>query len=99
MTKKIHALAILFACVYAFIVFFSVLCVTINSRHDCVGEGCPICEQVAAAEHTLEKIFSANVAVSCVLAVLVFSATVSMSICIGAEKCCTLVSLKVKLTN
>ena len=99
MTKKSRALAVLLACVYAFAVFSSVLCVTVNASHDCVGKGCPICEQTASAEHTLQKLLSAGVAVGCVLAVLFFYPAVSMSICTGAGKCCTLVSLKVKFTN
>lgn len=80
------------------VLLFSAAFIAAEADHDCVGENCPICAQIAVCQNIL-KTFSLAV---CIAA---FPAVFSYTLCRGSFACAdviprnTLVSLKVKLTN
>lgn len=94
--KKITA--VLLAGMLVVVLFCSALYIAAEANHDCAGENCPICYQINACRHNLKDITPAVCAAA--LAV-VFTYTFCRRISFRTEVVprCTLVSLKVKLTN
>ncbi|MCD8196232.1 MAG: hypothetical protein LUE24_03565 [Lachnospiraceae bacterium] len=98
MKEKNRAVAFILALAVLFVMFFSAFYITKNANHDCIGEDCPVCEQIAVCETTLYGI--STVMQSGVAAVFI------PALCILAAKTFylfffsdTLVSLKVKLSS
>lgn len=94
--KRISAFALAFTLVL--VMLSSLLCITVTTCHDCIGEKCEICVQIRNSEAALRnlsfivKSTSFTIAIICSAAVvLLFFAEIY-----GAN---TLVSLKVKLSN
>lgn len=77
--KKIFSVFV--ALVIVLTIFFSMIFISVNTNHDCTGDGCPVCEQIQVAENVLSKLTQAVVSVAiaislCVLAqgsIIVFS--------------------------
>ena len=98
MTKKKRIISLLIAVAVFFVMLGSTLYIAAESSHDCVGENCPICYQISACENALETLSFAVCAVA-------FAAALPYTLCrsIPARAdfttSCTLVSLKVKLSD
>lgn len=56
MKKTNRVLAVIFAVLITLVVIFSVSFISDNAHHDCLGENCPICEQMQIAENIINKI-------------------------------------------
>ena len=93
-----RALAGILVCILAFTVLSSVFCISVNACHDCIGEGCTICAQVATAESTLKKFLSAGFTMVSAVVILLY-AVVTLVLVVDGTKEGTLVTLKVKLSN
>jgi hypothetical protein len=98
MTNRNRILAILLAVAITFVMLFSVLFIAIESGHDCTGEECKICEQLSICVNTLKKI-SVTVITAAFIAVLLYSQRVCSVYSLAVNVPCTLVALKVKLSN
>lgn len=98
MAKNKRTLAGIFVCIIAFAIISSVFCISVNSCHQCVGEGCALCAQVATAESILRRLLSAGTAGSTVAVVLFFIAVIPTPLH-GDTNESTLVTQKVKLLN
>ncbi|ADL02788.1 hypothetical protein [Lacrimispora saccharolytica] len=98
MVKNRKLLARLMTLAVIFMLLFSVLFITAESRHNCIGENCPICLEVQACIQVLNNLGTGLFTVAAV-----FAATQFFIICtnpvIHRNPSHTLVSLKVKLTN
>lgn len=57
-TKKQRSVAAVICIAFILVTLFSVLFIAKEANHDCSGESCPICEQLAQAEHTLKRLGS-----------------------------------------
>lgn len=56
------------------IVLFSAVYLTVESHHDCSGEGCPVCAALAQCEHQIRQIGGAVVVAALVVTVSLFGA-------------------------
>ena len=98
MTNRKRILAILLAVAVAFVMLFSLLFIAIESGHDCTGEECKICEQISTCVSTLKKITVTVIA-------MIFSALLLYNLHfwplyrLSVDVPCTLITLKVKLSN
>ena len=96
--EKKKRIAAFLAVTILLVLLFSAVFIAAEADHDCAGENCPICAQIAVCQNIL-KTFSLAV---CIAA---FPAVFSYTLCRGSFACTdailrnTLVSLKVKLTN
>ena len=99
MARKNRAIAILLVCILAFVALSSVTCIAINAKHDCVSENCRKCAQLIAAGRALERTGALGVSLCQAAAVLVFFTAVLTAAAALMAAGCTLVSLKVKLSN
>lgn len=98
MKKQNRELALLLALAVCFAMLFSAFYMTAEADHDCIGEDCPICYQISICENTLKTLMF-------VAAAAVFSAALTY-LCFALAKQqekslrhCTLITLKVKLSN
>ena len=98
MTKKQRAVMILVALMALFAVLYSSLYIAVEANHDCTGDGCQICIQINACDHVLKNLSLAAGAVT-VAAALLYMRSLIVPNCADARFVCTLVSLKVKLSN
>lgn len=98
MTNKKRAVAFLTVAVFVLVMLFSVVYIAAEADHDCVGSDCRICYQISVCQHTLRSILLiacsvlSTATIVCVLCRWI-SHTASSAIF------CTLVSLKVKLSD
>lgn len=98
MTNKKRAVAFLTVAAFVLVMLFSVVYIAAESDHDCVGSDCQICYQISVCQHTLRSILLiacsvlSTAAIVCVLCRWVSRAADSSIFC-------TLVSLKVKLSD
>lgn len=53
MTKKNRAVALLLSAAILLAVFLSVVYIAEEARHDCMGEGCPVCHELLVCVRTL----------------------------------------------
>ena len=96
--EKKKRIAAFLAVTILLVLLFSAAFIATEADHDCAGENCPICAQIAVCQNIL-KTFALAV---CIAA---FPAVFSHVLCRGSFACAdaiprnTLVSLKVKLTN
>ena len=98
MTKNNRFIASVLALTIILLMLLSASFIVAESHHDCTGEECPICSQIAVCETVLKTIGTAFTAV-----VIVSVMTERIAVRLGSvrndfEKK-TLVTLKVKLTN
>ena len=98
MTNKKRAIAVIVAAAILLVVIFSSVFIAAEADHDCVGENCPICCQIAVCKGIL-KILSAAVYIS-VFAIFVsyiFRERAAAFVPFSDSR--TLVSLKIKLSD
>lgn len=98
MQKVTHRLANLLALVVLLIVVASPLFLILHAEHDCTGEDCLICEQVGACVQHLKTVSTAVAAVLWAVALLAFRYD-QPAPAVTSRMPCTLVSLKVKLSD
>ncbi|MBQ9331211.1 MAG: AraC family transcriptional regulator [Oscillibacter sp.] len=96
--KTTRRAALVLTAVFALAVLVSSAFIVVHADHDCVGEGCPVCQQMAACAQTLRTLSSAAAAAGTVFAAL--RALTAMRTCSAPERpFSTPVALKVKLSN
>lgn len=98
MGKKRKIAAALFIVTVLFFMLGSVLFIAAQADHDCVGEGCTICNQISICRTTLKNL---SIAVSAAVFAAAFTdipyrGSFARTDCAQSD---TPVSLKVKLTN
>lgn len=97
MTKK-NIAALILAAIAVVVMLFSSLFIIEHADHDCVGENCPICEQLYSCAQNLKNL-------SVALLVAASIAALAFSLCNGVRRLasvyvpCTPVFLKVKLSD
>ena len=98
MERRKQVVAVLLAMTILVAMLCSALFIAAEADHDCVGEDCPVCCQIHVCRDTLKSLSLAVYAA-------VFAAGFTYMLCMGVSACtdyaqsCTLVSLKVKLSN
>lgn len=96
MTERTRIISAITAITVVFVLLFSILYIAAEANHDCTGEDCPICEQIAICQQQLEQL-SGGIAVI-VTALFAFSGLYVFSVkYVTVQKLCTLITLKVKL--
>ena len=98
MTRQKRAVALLLSVAVVFFLLSSPALILIHAGHDCVGEGCEICEMLCVCAERLRQL--AIVAVSLMLAAA--AAALFCDCAAGSASYHTfhtLVTLKVKLSN
>lgn len=98
MLKQKKTLAMMLAILLSVIMFSSVLFISVEASHDCIGDSCLICCQIQNCENLLKNLTVAGDTACLILAVFFAVCTV----CAGAFAPIfhiTLVNLKVKLSN
>ena len=98
MEKKNRIISIFFIVMILFVMLYSALFIVAEADHDCVGENCPICYQISICEYTLKNLslYVCSVAFAAAFTYILCGST---PVCAEATPCCTLVSLKVKLSD
>ena len=98
MTNKKRAAALFAAVAFVFVMLFSMVYIAEESNHDCIGSDCQICYQISVCQHTLRSVLL----IACPV---LFAAALLCVLCggisntFGSSIFCTLVSLKVKLSD
>lgn len=77
---------------------FSRLYIVSEYYHDCTGEECPICQNIAECEAFLEQV-STGVILFCAMVAFIFVVSRSLQLSKGDFLSNTLVSFKVRLNN
>lgn len=98
MKAKNRFLALTLVIALGLTMLFSVCYIASNSGHDCVGEGCPVCERISLCESALKLLICVGAAIFvCAAQNGVFARLEKASLrpCVSA----TLVSSKVKLSD
>ena len=98
MTKRRRILAVILAAVIVFTLAFSSFYIIGEYNHHCIGNDCPVCEQIRICEKTL----GSSLYFGAVLLFTVFMLTRVVKVLIRYEKYIqtdSLVCLKQKLTN
>ena len=98
MTKRNRILALVTAAVVLFVMLTSVFFIAAEAGHDCIGDGCEICCQVNACRAVLRGLALAVIAAALAAAA---GAVLCCDFAAWQEQArsCTLVSLKVKLSD
>lgn len=98
MKKASRVLAILFAVLFVCTMLTSVLFLAFEADHDCSGEDCPVCAQIAACQNLLKTLFGAACGLLAV-AVTRRLCTRFWSLQKNRSRFATPIHLKVKLLN
>lgn len=98
MKKHTRFLAVLLALAVAFVMLSSAVYISANADHDCIGEGCQICYNISGCENTLKNLSTA-VSVIAVAVMLIDCLCMMIDHPAKTVSVCTLVTLKVKLSN
>jgi len=93
--KRLAALAVLF-CFVAVSLLATVFIVT-HARHNCIGEGCPICAQMRNAERMLKQIATAIVILLLLAAALLAIRMIPIKIAFFQSDAATLVAKKIRM--
>lgn len=98
MTKRTRILFALTAALLAVVMLFSVFYIAAESGHDCAGEDCRICRQIAICRDTLRLL---TLAMSAAVFAVLSGGAYCAAACgrASAARKFTLVSLKVKLSD
>ena len=98
MTKTKRALALLLAVAVIFVLFSSSALIVLHADHDCIGEGCEICELLCVCAECLRQL-----AVAVIVIALAMATFILFHNCVAdaafPRTSCTLVTLRVKLSN
>ncbi|MBQ1435034.1 MAG: hypothetical protein IIZ19_03970 [Clostridia bacterium] len=99
MTEKKRLLAIIMAVIITALVLGSAVFIIDRSHHECAGESCPVCADIALCEGLLSGLSheTGGAAAHIVFAAVLFSAL--FSACAFTARKTTPVSLMVKLSN
>lgn len=94
--KKVAiVLAFLMIVFFAFSVFF----IAHEADHECIGEECPICEQIVICEKTLEELGSGIIAITIIIATVFGGVYKLLCFDENRAKKDSLVSLKIEMLN
>lgn len=98
-TKKQRAFTLLVCVTVLFVSLMSIIFIVKNTEHDCVGEDCPVCAEIAQAENTLKTIGIGDSSVNAIAFIAeICLLTVCIGvICVGVHS--TPIALKVRLNN
>ena len=97
--KKNRFLAVVITAVIVFVLGFSFSYIAQNEIHKCTGENCPVCIELHECEAVINNIGGAvfgSMAMLCAVGFVVIMASRSYK---SIEKSCTLISMKVKLSD
>lgn len=98
MQRKPSLLRILLIIVTLFLMISSILFIAIEADHDCKGEDCPICYQIAVCEKTYKFICSATFFLTIVE--IIYNLVIEFQCFIKEQKHnISLITLKTKLSN
>ena len=98
MTNTKRAVALFVAVAFVVVMLFSMVYIAEESNHDCIGSDCQICYQISVCQNTLRIVLL--IAYSVLFAtILVCVLCRWLSNTVGSSIFCTLVSLKVKLSD
>ena len=98
MEQKKRIAAILLTAVLLLVMLCSAHLIASERGHDCIGENCPICDQIRLRQRTLKNLLP-------IVCAVLFAAALSCALCrrifAGANsiRLSTPVALKVKLSN
>ncbi len=83
------------------IVFFvvSIFFVAHESDHECIGEDCPICEQIVICENTIQELGTGIITIIIILATVFGGVYKLLSLADNRTKNESLVSLKIEMLN
>ncbi len=98
MTKKNRFIASVLALTIILLMLLSASFIAVESHHDCTGEECTICNQLAVCE-TVLKTMATVFAVAVIVSVMTEEIVVRLGSLRDDFGKKTLVTLKVKLTN
>lgn len=96
--KRTKITALILCALFCFVVFFSIAFVALEADHDCAGEDCPVCAEMAVCAAFIQTV--ATVAfVAALRPLLHFVAGRTTNRYASSDYSDTLVSLKVLLLN
>lgn len=97
--KKHRILACVLCVVFVAVLFVSEAYIGTYTRHDCIGENCPVCAMLSSCEQLMKR-FAAYGAIAAFMGVCALSyGCVRLLRRVRANSAHTLVALKVKLSN
>lgn len=96
-SKRMRAAAFLLACAVMLVFFLSIAYVAIEADHDCAGEDCGVCYQIALCEIAINQL-SLGVKAAAYTASATFVVFNAVRKYTSVMRCDTLITLKVKLT-
>lgn len=91
-------LTLLLVAAVCFAMVFSAFFIAFEADHDCQGDGCTVCAQIASCEYIIRNVGLALIAVSAVFAAVYTAVSVLPRVCRTVEKS-TLIALKTELLN
>ena len=96
MTKKNKIVALVLAIAVFLVMLLSVSLITHDADHECIGNGCPVCQEMESARHSLKTLTSGIFAIVSAFALIYTS---YQFICCFAQPLLqgSLVALKVEL--
>ena len=97
MTKKTRLFALIVAVMFFAVILFSTAFVVAEADHDCTGDHCAICHQIAIC-HTLKQL-SLGAQVAALAAALTYTLLRTVLPISNLHTLTTLITLKVKLSN
>ena len=98
MTKKTRIAALLLAAAVLTVMLCSAFYLALEAGHDCIGDGCAICCQIAVCRNVLKKL-SLSVCAGALAAAFTYTLRRGIFVCADYAQSYTLVSLKVKLSD
>ncbi len=99
MKKTKRLIAVCLAALFVFAFSFSVSYIALETHHACTGENCRICHVLQSCRDTLTSFGSIRAAKTAEPAALCAQAVCAAFFPAAQDVSCTLVSLKVKLTD
>ncbi|MCR4861851.1 MAG: hypothetical protein K5884_04440 [Ruminococcus sp.] len=97
--KSRRLVSILIAAVFSIVVFGSLLFIIEHSAHDCSGEDCAVCMEIAACQNNLSAFGTTSAAAIAVTAAIAIFAVLVIAAVRTISNNSTLISLKVELLN
>ena len=98
MTKKTRITALLLAAAVLTVMLCSAFYLALEAGHDCIGDGCAICCQIAVCRNVLKKL-SLSVCAAAFAVAFTYTLCRDVSACADCIHCNSLVALKVKLSD
>ena len=98
MTKKMRIAALLLAAAVLTVMLCSAFYLALEAGHDCIGDGCAICCQIAVCRNVLRKL-SLSVCAAALAAAFTYTLCRDILSCADCIHRNSLVALKVKLSD